>query len=430
MKHKKLFISLTAVLTAVLAIAIFLVIWFWGDSYKSTANYDGFETFRSEIEIPGLKDGACPQGIASYTTTVIGKSDDDKTSATQTYFYISAYFKDKPSRIYVVGKNTGLEGYVTMKTPEGKDYNGHCGGVATNGYTFWMVSGHTVYCAQKDGTSSATNNIARDIVKLAREHGVLQLTASFNANLNAAFCFFYDSDGSTDSRSTSDKLYVGEFYRAGNYETDEKHHLTTNNGTENKAFVYEYSISTSSTNKYGLTLISADNVAEENYVPKVQYVYSITDEIQGLARTRSGGLVLSQSYALKNSHLYYYDWAKLTDSANRILYRNLEYTVKDENGKPVKNEDGTDKTQAYGGFTYEGVLTKGGATYKDTGSLYVYYIDNGTLLNDYSIPSMSEGLCVEGDRVYVLFESGAKKYKMFVRQMLDEVYSFIPRNKK
>ena len=44
---------------------------------------------------------------------------------------------------------------------------------------------------------------------------------------------------------------------------------------------------------------------------------------------------------------------------------------------------------------------------------------------------MSEGLCVLKDgngeqRVYVLFESGAKKYRTFVRQILTNVYSFVP----
>ena len=43
---------------------------------------------------------------------------------------------------------------------------------------------------------------------------------------------------------------------------------------------------------------------------------------------------------------------------------------------------------------------------------------------------MSEGMCVINDRVYVLFESGANKYKTFVREVLNHVYSFIPRNKK
>ena len=34
MKHKKLFVSLTAVLTVAVFLAIFLMIWFFGDRYK------------------------------------------------------------------------------------------------------------------------------------------------------------------------------------------------------------------------------------------------------------------------------------------------------------------------------------------------------------------------------------------------------------
>ena len=199
----------------------------------------------------------------------------------------------------------------------------------------------------------------------------------------------------------------------------------------NRAFVYEYNISTASSNKYGLTTLSAENLPEENKVPRVQNIYSITDEIQGFARLRGaeadkGGLVLSQSYGLKNSHLLYYGWEDLKNADNRKSYKDL--IVSDENGEPILNED--EQQMTYGGFVYEGITTKSGAQYKDTSSsLYVYFVDGKSKRNDYSIPAMSEGLCVIDDRVCVLFESGAKKYRRFVRQILDEIYSFIPRSK-
>ena len=59
-------------------------------------------------------------------------------------------------------------------------------------------------------------------------------------------------------------------------------------------------------------------------------------------------------------------------------------------------------------------------------------------INDYSVPSMSEGMCVPTpatssngavNRVFVLFESACKKYKYFVRQKVKSVYSFIPKAK-
>ena len=439
MKHKKLFIAFTAVFTVLLALVIFIMIWIWGDSYKSNERFDGFEDYRKEIQIPGLKDGACPQGIGNYRAKYTVKDENGnpvtdangkETTATQDYFFISAYFDKQPSRIYVVGNTTGLVGYVTLKNTDGSYNNEHCGGVATNGYTLWVASGKKVLVASKKNSTS-TDNIAYDIIKAAEENGELQFTSEFHANLNAAFCFFYDADGDPANRSYNDRFYVGEFYRSGNYETDKKHHLTTPNGNENKAFMYEYNISTSE-NDYGLTTLTADNLSGKNVVPRIQAIYSITDQIQGVARTKDtsdssngntwkGGVVLSQSYGLANSHILYYDWAKITktDSGNRTSYKDLTY--KNEKGDDVK----------YARFEYEGITTNSGAPYYYTNSdLYVYYVDDSKILNNYSIPSMSEGMCVINDRVYVLFESGANKYKTFVREVLNHVYSFIPRNKK
>ena len=55
-------------------------------------------------------------------------------------------------------------------------------------------------------------------------------------------------------------------------------------------------------------------------------------------------------------------------------------------------------------------------------------------MRTYDIPCMSEGLCVMKERgeerVYVLFESGARQYRKFVRQILTDVYSFIPERKR
>ncbi|MDE7082423.1 MAG: hypothetical protein K2O89_01805 [Clostridia bacterium] len=411
MKHKKLFVTFTVIFSLLLALIIFFMIWFWGDRYDGGATFEGFNDFRSEIVIPGLKDGACPQGIATYkanyTETVTDEDGEEKTvTKKQDYFFISAYLKNQPSRIYVVGNDTGEVGYVTLKNPDGSDYTGHCGGIAVNGYYLWVSSDDKVFFATKDKLSS-TDNITLDIIKLAEEHGSIQFKSYFNANCNASFLYYYDADGeASGSPSSSDRLYVGEFYRSGNYETNEKHHVTTKNDETNRAFAYEYNVSISATRTCGLAPVSGTDDGNGVAAPKIQKIFSLPNEIQGFART-ANGIVLSQSYGLKNSHIYYhkFDWST---SSNNSYDRYLN----------------VDKA----GFKYDGVTTASGAPYYDTStSLNLYYLDTSSLLNDYSIPSMSEGMCTLDGRVYVLFESGANKYKPFVRKVLKNVYSFVPR---
>ncbi len=417
MKHKKLLIAAIAVFTVIVFLATFIVIWLWGDEYPD------FDDFKPAAEIPGLKEGAVPQGLANYEGEyTVENENGEETKLTQDYFFISAYMKSGPSRLYVVGRTTGYVGYVTLKNTDGSDYTEHAGGVATNckkgeSYgTLWVVSEGTVYCA-KTANDSGYKNIADEIIaRAAMDEGenVITFTASFKANNRASFCYFFE-DGT--SSTYNDKLYVGEFYRPGdkNYQTDEAHHITTGNGYAQYALVNEYTSNTSSTNKYGLTLISPSNVEEENYVPKVQNMYSIPNLVQGFARipernddgsssSSKGKLVLSTSYGLANSALYYYDWADISASGNRKSY-----------------------TEVSGhNFEYEGVQTTSGWPYTESG-LYVYFVDGSKLQREYSVPSMAEGLCVKGNSVFVLFESGCYKYKTFVRQILTNIYSFTPR---
>lgn len=388
MKHKKLFITFIVFFSIIVVLATFLMIWFWGDSYED------FKDFRQELEIPGLNDGAVPQGIANYSADYTYTDEDgNKKTVKQEYIFISAYMKSGPSRIYVTGKESGYIGYVTMSEPDGKTYSGHCGGIAINGDTLWVTSEDTVFVAKR--SSNRYTNIAAEIIAKAPDKGSVKFTASFNANCNASFCFYYDAPS-----SSSDKLYVGEFYRPGDYETSSTHHVTAPDGNINRAFMYEYSVNNGSSNTYGLNTLADTGINVS--VPKIDKIYSMPDEIQGFART-SAGAVLSQSWGLANSNIYYYDWEAIADTSSS--YKSLTGS----------------------NFKYEGV-SKNGIPYTAT-TMNVYFIDDTKLWRSYSIPSMSEGLCTIGDRVYVLFESASYKYKLFVRQQLENIYSFIPRKR-
>ena len=66
MKSKKLFITGIVIFSAVVVLATFLLLWYWGDTYPQ---FDG--TFNAEFGIPGLADGATPQGITNWKTDAL-----------------------------------------------------------------------------------------------------------------------------------------------------------------------------------------------------------------------------------------------------------------------------------------------------------------------------------------------------------------------
>ena len=428
MKHKKGLIVFTALFSVVVVLSIFLMMWFWGDSYE-----DFDSSFREEVDIPGLADGACPQGLATANHKLYNKSGEveyvldadgnpTKNAIKQEYYFISAYFKDKPSRIYITGRTSGYLGYVSLYY-DGKPYYGHVGGVATNGTVFWIGSESTVFCIKR--TVSDFDNAVDEIIQLGIKNSVLELkgetTTSFEVNGSASFISYYKT--SSSASTTTERLYVGEFYRAGNYETPKNHHVTLPDGSVNRAFMYEYNISSST--EYGLTVISSNDKINKQ-VPKVQKIYSIPERIQGVARvsgsndgTSGDTLILSQSYGLVNSEIMLYNFKTIETSGNYVSYSTI-----DEKG-----------------FEYPDVTYGNVRPYYDT-SVSVYYVYGNSrsktkdssgntiypsFVRSYSLPSMSEGLAVSSDdRVNILFESSAKKYKAFVRQPLDKVYSFRP----
>lgn len=449
MKHKKLFISLTAVAAVIVFLGIFLLIWFVGDSYKD------FKRFKQEFAIEGLDEGAVPQGMTTYYSTYPDGDengvDDKGNKLKQQYFLVSSYMKDNsPSRIYVSGEKTGYIGYVTMRNEDDSLHYGHVGGIATNGAYLWVGYNDSVLVARastekgEDG-KALYENILREIINKAwvnkngeaEETQSIKFTASFKANCNASFIGYFDDARYSDT--SYDRLYVGEFYRDGNndnYKTSASHHLKTPNGYKNSAFMYEYNVdrTSASTNPYGLTRLDSANTNEKisDNVPKIQKIFSIPEKIQGVAFSGRKGssttssdtdamIVLSQSYGLANSHLLCFDWKLINETANRVYYRTVS-------GGNSFEYEGVYKTSASGKQT----------PYTDSG-LYVYYLDmndGNMFVNDYSIPSMSEAMCTvtkEGStnadavrRIYVLFESGSKKYNMFTRESIKNVYSFEP----
>lgn len=90
-------------------------------------------------------------------------------------------------------------------------------------------------------------------------------------------------------------------------------------------------------------------------------------------------IILSKSYGLPKSHIYYY-----------------ENIFKEPTNETIKNKDNT---------------------------VPLYILENNKLVKDIIIPSMSEEIHLINNRVYISFENATKKYKYFTRERLKNIYS-------
>ena len=156
-------------------------------------------------------------------------------------------------------------------------------------------------------------------------------------------------------------LFVTEFYYPKDYETDPTHHIKTSNNV-NKALAFGYEIDEN------------DISGLKSNIP--QKAISLPGKVQGMLVTEDS-VYLSTSYGRTN------------DSYIR-KYKNV-FDIETENF-----------------FDYNGT------------SLELYIIDEENMETKLLAPSMSEGICLVDGKLLILFESGAKKYRLTTKC---EVYS-------
>ena len=323
-KAKKRAIVACSILLAVfLALGGFLLIWFQADAYPA------FErNKKTEMLLPDLSDGFVPQGACA-----LPENDEGYTCA------VSGYYKDGvPSRIYLLGEQ---ESYVSL-TSEGEPLDTHFGGIAATKKYLFVTSG-----------SKVVRVPVSDLTKAERGAAV-EITDSFDAGLSGAFCSVYGN-----------YLLVGEFYRAGNYETEQDHHIRYGDET-NRALVYCF---------------ETDEGAEGGVGDTVPYtILSVRGLVQGIALTEES-VYLSCSWGLADSTL-----------------------------ERHKNPLGGD-TKPH--------------SYRTMGEreVPVYFLGKETKTGSVSLPSMSEGIYMKGERICVLFESACNKYRLFVRERIGEIVS-------
>jgi hypothetical protein len=276
-------------------------------------NYRSFYAVSDrEFRIPGLSEGFTPQGLTQTEDGV---------------FLACGYLKDGgPSRVYVIGDKAR---YIQLVKANGAADENHAGGLAA--YGNWL------YLTNEDSLAV----YALDAVLTAPSGDALKPVYEFPVGLHASFVYV-----------EGDKLYVGEFYRAENYPTDETHHMTTDAGQAHYALMAVYPLSPDK--EYGFASQAPD------------CVYSITGLAQGVCLTESGSLCLSASYGTAHSYIYVYE----------------------------------DPAQYPYDGTFEIKKTK----------VPLYYLDANHLIKTVKLFPMSEELVYSDGRIYVMCESASNKY--------------------
>lgn len=220
--------------------------------------YDDFyKAADKTLPIPGLWDGAVPQGF-EY---------DDGT------FYMSCYMADESnSRIYAFDENGENVRYVNLIKSSGRADDSHAGGFAIwNDYAFLAT----------DGIVNIYSKSEID-AELDKDSGEVAPVSQMKVPLEPAFCYA-SSDG---------YLFVGEFYEPEEYETDKSHYMVTDCGDEHQAFMAVYKLSEDA------------EFALESNVPCA--IYSIPDNVQGVCLTEDRNICLITSFGLTDSHAYIY----------------------------------------------------------------------------------------------------------------------------
>lgn len=313
----------TIVFASILAvITIFLLSWYFGDSYKQF-----YPIATKEFEIAGLNDGFTPQGLCYNDTT--------------NQFLTCGYTKNgTASRIYVVdGETNQTTKYFTLKDGE-KDYVGHAGGIATNGVKVWVVGDKKV------------NVFAFSEIENVENGSSIAIEASFDPKNGADFVTV---DGNY--------LWVGEFHKDGKYDTPDSHHIKSEKGNDLKALHLRFDIDNSQNSGVASTTANC--------------ALSSGSLVQGMVIT-SNNIILSTSYSLPNSKLY----------------------------------------------VYENVLSGASDTIEIDGVVIEHYtLQESNLQKTISAPCMSEEMTIANDKVYIMFESGCQKYRLFTREALKNVFS-------
>ncbi len=187
----------------------------------------------------------------------------------------------------------------------------------------------------------------------AGQCGDIRFAESIRVPVNGSFCNY-----------SGGILWVGDFQYSTSYTTESYRHMTNRLGDTYKAWTVGYVLDSTTENE-----LKSSAMVKNSYATP-DYVFSITSKVQGMTYLPEVGRVaLSISYGRKNnSYLYFY---------------------------PDPLKEGPHTTTTINGT-----------------SVPVWFLDGVSGMQEMLALPMSEGIANVDGKLYVLFESGAMKYRL------------------
>ncbi len=305
MKILKRILRITLIVLAAIALLICGANIYMRVSFS--AFYDRSEKYSA---IPGTRDNFVQQGLCAY----------------EDGFLTAGYMSNgSSSRVYYFDKEKSY--YVELVSADGSEYDGHTGGIAINDDYVYITGSNQI-----DVFS---------VADFAEGKKKAQAIGKIETPINPAFCSV-----------NGGFFYIGSFYRdpGDKYKTKEWEHITTPDGTENPATIISYRLDISAKDNFGIKKTP-------------ESVFSIPALVQGMCFTPDY-MVLSASYGLAASHLYFYDFAASQKDSIEV----------------------------------DGVKAN------------LYYLDGKVLRNTVKAIPMSEEIVYKEGKIYVMTEAASNKY--------------------
>ena len=252
---------------------------------RSTFGTRSYSDYSELCEIPETENGYVPQGYCF--------------SESKNLHFISYYHAENASAISVIDAESGSRTkMLSLRKSNGKDFNGHAGGIAEDGKYFYIVDGKKIY------------RIDLEDVLSAEDGGYIVLNEYITTDVK---CSYLNSDGKY--------LYAGEFYTFttdGSYDTEKSHHIALS--------LFETSYARC--NAYLISDIEASFSSEANETVVPEMIFTTPNCVQGFARLPDGTFALSISYGRNNnSSLSIYEDVTKGEEAFAVDYSGVSVSV-------------------------------------------------------------------------------------------------------